>query len=215
MDIGKIIRKARLDAGLTMKAVEAATGIVASNQSKIELGENSAPGFATIARLADYYGLSLDGINEAMKTSISNSVIAAKARQCVQLPVISWVQAGTWREAIPILDENGPVIPSPFRCTNDAYVLEVSGDSMTATHGAMESFPEGCLIVVEPNMEPRNKSYVVARVGGTNDATFKQLIYDGNNKYLKPINPQYPIIPIDQPIDICGVVLGKIQKVLD
>ncbi|EMK3400842.1 TPA: hypothetical protein NKZ51_004554 [Vibrio parahaemolyticus] len=213
MDIGKIIRKARLDAGLTMKAVEAATGILASNQSKIELGENTAPGFATIARLADYYSLSLDGINDAMKTSSSNSVVAARARKCVQLPVISWVQAGSWRESIAVLDEDGPVIASPFRCTNDAYVLEVNGDSMTAHHGAMESFPEGSLIVVEPNIEPRNKSYVVARIRGSDDVTFKQLIFDGNKKFLKPINPQYPIMPIEQPIDICGVVLGKIQKV--
>ncbi|HCH4229684.1 TPA: helix-turn-helix domain-containing protein [Vibrio parahaemolyticus] len=213
MDVGKIIRKARLDAGLTMKAVEAATGIVASNQSKIELGENTAPGFYTIARLADYYGLSLDGIYGAMQTSSSNSVVAARARKCMQLPVISWVQAGQWRESIAVLDENGPVIASPFRCTEGAYVLEVNGDSMTAQHGSMESFPEGSLIVVEPNMEPRNKSYVIARIKGTDDVTFKQLIFDGNKKFLKPINPQYPIMPIDQPIEVCGVVLGKIQKV--
>ncbi|MBF4250502.1 helix-turn-helix domain-containing protein [Vibrio anguillarum] len=213
MDIGKIIRKARLDAGLTMKMVEAATGILASNQSKIELGENNAPGFFTIARLAEYYGLSLDGIYGAMKTSSSSSVIAARTRKCVQLPIISWVQAGAWREAVAIIDEDGPVIASPFKCSEDAYALEVCGDSMTASHGSLDSFQEGSIIVIEPNMEARNKSFVVARTKGSDDVTFKQLVFDGSKKFLRPLNPQYPIIPIDQPIEICGVVLGKIQKI--
>lgn len=214
MDIGKIIRTARLDAGLTMKTVEAATGILASNQSKIELGENTSPGFSTIARLAEYYGLSLDGIYSAMKTSSNNNLIAAKARKCVQLPIISWVQAGSWCESICVPDEDGPVITSPFLCSDNSYALEVSGDSMTAQHGSMETFPDGCIIIVEPNIEPRNRNYVIARIKGTDDVTFKQLIFDGKRKFLKPINPQYPLIPIDQPIDICGVVLGKIEKTI-
>lgn len=212
MDIGKIIRKARLDAGLTMKEVEAKTGIISSNQSKIELGENNSPGFITISKLADYYGLSLDGIALAMKNQASSPMIAAKSRKTTYLPIISWVQAGSWRESLAILDSDGPVVASPVRCTNDAYILEVHGDSMTATHGAMDSFPEGSLIVVEPNMEARHKSYVIARITGSNEVTFKQLMFDGPRKYLKPINPQYPIIQIDQPIDIVGVVLSKIQK---
>lgn len=213
MKIGKVLRKARMDAKLTMKTVEAATGILASNQSKIELGENTAPGFETVARLAEFYNLSLDGIYDAAKTGNNNSIVAALASKSIYIPVISWVQAGLWEESLPVRDEDWTVIASPFKCSPNSYALTVNGDSMTAQHGAMDSFQEGSVIIVDPHVEPRNKSYVIARQSGTNETTFKQLIYDGNQRYLKPINSQYPIIQIDQPIDICGVVIGKIQKI--
>jgi len=210
MDIGKIIRKARLDAGLTMKTVEAETGIIASNQSKIELGENKAPGFVVVAKLATLYGLSLDGVYNAMVDHGGMASIAAQTKACVQLPILSWVQAGAWSES---LSDNEPnVVASPFKCSSDAYAMVVNGDSMTSQHGALKSFPDGSLIVVDPNVEAINKSFVVARMDGSNEATFKQLIVDGDRKYLKPLNTQYPLINIDQPIDICGVVLGKIEE---
>ncbi|MGI2068130.1 S24 family peptidase [Shewanella glacialipiscicola] len=213
MEIGQIIRKARIDLGLTMKVVEAKTGILASNQSKIELGENTSPGFYTIANLAKFYGLSMEGICRAISEDSSSSVIAAQAQKCLYLPVISWVQAGMWRESIQSHDDDCPVVPSPFKCSNNSYILNVSGDSMTAQHGSMQSFEEGSQIVVDPDVEATNKNYVIARISGTNDVTFKQLIIDGTQRYLKPINPQYPLLQIDQPIDICGVVIGKIQKI--
>ena len=40
----------------------------------------------------------------------------------------------------------------------------------------------------------------------TNQATFKQLVIDGPRRYLKPLNPRYPVIPIEREARICGVV---------
>lgn len=211
MEIGKILRKARLDSGYTMKTVEAATGVIASRQSKIELGETLSPDFMAVARLVEFYGLSLEGVYEAAKTGSDAPAVAAKALKCQHIPIISWVQAGSWSESV--LDGcDFDVIPSPFKCTNDAYALKVRGDSMTSAPGSQYDFPHDSLIIVEPNAEARHRSFVVARIEGTDEVTFKRLnIEDG--KFLQPLNPQYPVLPIDKPISICGVVIGVIQKI--
>ena len=211
MDIGKIIRKARIDSGYALKSVESATGVAASIQSKIELGDIASPSFISVARLARFYNLNLEGILEAAEVGSNAPSIAAKAQKCNHIPIISWVQAGSWSESVPATHDF-EMIASPFKCSDEAYALEVKGDSMTALPGASHSFPEGCFIIVEPNAEARHRSFVVACIDGTNEVTFKRLNADGGN-YLQPLNPQHQIIPIDQPIHICGVVIGAIQKI--
>ena len=47
---------------------------------------------------------------------------------------------------------------------------------------------------------------MVVALDDTNQATFKQLVIDGARRYLKPLNPRYPIIPVERDARICGVV---------
>ncbi|EBM5549197.1 LexA family transcriptional repressor, partial [Salmonella enterica] len=42
---------------------------------------------------------------------------------------------------------------------------------------------------------------------GENEATFKKLVMDAGRKFLKPLNPQYPMIEINGNCKIIGVVV--------
>ncbi|EGR1090072.1 LexA family transcriptional regulator, partial [Vibrio cholerae] len=69
-----------------------------------------------------------------------------------------------------------------------------------------KSIPEGAIIVVDPEMPYSSGSLVVACLDDSIEATFKQLVIDGDQRYLKPLNPQYPAIPINDNCTIVGVV---------
>lgn len=122
-------------------------------------------------------------------------------------PIVSWVAAGMWEEAIdlyaPGVAEDW--IFSTYKGSPNTFALRVKGDSMVNPVGSV-SFPEGIIIVIDPNIAAENGSYVVARLNGSMEATFKQLVIDGNQQYLKPLNPRYPLIPISEECQICGVV---------
>ena len=93
----------------------------------------------------------------------------------------------------------------------NAFWLKVVGASMTSPSGS--SFPEGFLILVAPDIEPRPGQYVVARMTDTNEATFKQLTRDAGDLYLKPLNSSYPTKPVDDTWEIVGTVVdGKMPK---
>lgn len=124
-----------------------------------------------------------------------------------RIPIISWVQAG---EGVP----SGPGCPlgSAARMSDPdhwvvatapvgphAYALRIVGDSMEP------KFPEGGVIIVDPESKPRHGSFVIAALQETGETTFKQLIVDGK-RYLKPLNPRYPIMEINDLDTICGVV---------
>jgi len=68
------------------------------------------------------------------------------------------------------------------------------------------SVPEGYLILVDPEAQPENGSLVVAKLDSAQEATFKKLVIDGPNKYLKPLNPNYDPIKINGNCKLIGVV---------
>ena len=78
---------------------------------------------------------------------------------------------------------------------------------MTST-GAGVSFPEGTIIIVDPERAPKAGDYVVAKDVIHQKATFKKLTTDGSAWYLKPLNPAYPTKEIDDPaMRVIGVVI--------
>jgi len=83
---------------------------------------------------------------------------------------------------------------------------------MTPSSGS-PSFPEGFLILIAPDIEPRPGQFVVARMISTNEATFKQLVRDAGELFLKPLNTAYPTRAVDDTWEIIGTVVdGKMPK---
>lgn len=143
----------------------------------------------------------------------SNVEATLQPTRSFSYPEISWVQAGAAKEAV----EMGNVALCPQHTSDvwageDAFWLRVTGDSMTASSGS-PSFPEGFLILVAPDIEPRPGQFVVARMTSTNEATFKQLVRDAGELYLKPLNSSYPTRSVDDTWEIVGTVVdGKMPK---
>lgn len=69
------------------------------------------------------------------------------------------------------------------------------------------TFPEGMSILVNPDKEVFSGCYVIARKKSTHEATFKKYISEMGKAFLKPLNPQYPIIEMDNDCEIVGVVV--------
>lgn len=122
-----------------------------------------------------------------------------------RIPVISYVQAGDFSE---VVDNFGPGEAEEWAETTKpvnrhTFALRVTGDSMEPL------FPEGTIIVVEPEMDPLPGDYVIAKNGDA--ATFKQLVSDAGEWYLKPLNNRYPIKLLGES-RIIGVVRESISS---
>lgn len=65
-------------------------------------------------------------------------------------------------------------------------------------------FKEGAILIVEPDMEAQPGDFVIAK-NGDEETTFKQLVKDAGDWYLKPLNPRYPMKPLGK-ASIVGVV---------
>ncbi|EPE8588613.1 LexA family protein, partial [Escherichia coli] len=139
--------------------------------------------------------------------SLSNIAYHSRHDPRGSYPLISWVSAGCWMEAVEPYHRRAidNWYDTTVDCSEDSFWLDVKGDSMTAPAGL--SIPEGMIILVDPEVEPRNGKLVVAKLEGENEATFKKLVIDAGRKFLKPLNPQYPMIEINGNCKIIGVVV--------
>jgi SOS-response transcriptional repressor LexA len=127
-------------------------------------------------------------------------------------PVISWVAAGAWAEAVEPYPAgfSDRYEFSEYDSKGPAFWLEVKGDSMTSPAG--QSITEGTLILVDTEAEAAPGKLVIAKLPDSNEATFKKLVNDGGKLFLKPLNPGYPIEPFDEQCRIVGVVVRALQK---
>lgn len=103
-------------------------------------------------------------------------------------------------------------IPHFFTDQQHWYALQVMGDAMQAPAGHQECFHDGDFIIIDPTKKAVHGSYVIAMLPNTKNATFKQYVMDGGIAYLKPLNPQYPTIKINDTGSICGIVIQCLKK---
>ena len=111
-----------------------------------------------------------------------------------------------------VMKEDGKAedwIYCPVQCAKSTFALRVKGDQMESPYPGKRSYPEGIVIFVDPTIKVENGSRVISRRLDSTEATFKEYYEDDGKKYLKPINPQYPISEMDDDSIIIGVVIGS------
>lgn len=128
------------------------------------------------------------------------------------VPLISQVQAGMWAEIQDVFhpgDAERWITPIYSKPKKHAFALTVIGDSMESPYpGARHHFPAGTVIIVDPDIASSPGDFVVAKDVSMQEATFKQLMTDSGRWFLKPLNPSYPTIEIDDPaIRVIGRVI--------
>lgn len=152
------------------------------------------------------------GEGDERDASESNIAPAAQPTKSFRYPVVSWVAAGAWAEAVEPYPAgiSDTYEFSEYDAKGPAFWLTVKGDSMTAPAG--QSITEGTLILVDTEAEVAPGKLVVAKLPDSNEATFKKLVSDGGRLFLKPLNPSYPIEAVDENCRIVGVVVQALQK---
>ena len=129
------------------------------------------------------------------------------------VPLISWVQAGSWNDAQDPLQPGDAEdwLPCSVRHGGGTYALRVRGDSMTAPTGGGKTYPAGCIIFVDPEKRlPTNGQRIIAKLQGTDEVTFKVYKEEDGRRWLMPLNPQHE--PIREPFDVLGTVILKQEE---
>jgi SOS-response transcriptional repressor LexA len=188
--------------GLDQSAVARGLGIEPQSVQQWIRGQTNPRGYRikALAALLDVEPWELLGTHEAPAAGEPSGRNRSGAT-VRRIPRVSWVSAGQFREVATGSREEAEEWDTPSEpMSSGSFSLRVEGDSMEP------EFPSGCVIFVDPQTPPLNGDYVVVALDDSHQATFKQLVLDGAQRYLKPLNSRYPIIPIDRDARVCGVV---------
>jgi len=221
MALWQRLKEARKKAGLSQQAVgrlfdPPITRAAVAQWEKPKDG--TQPEMNRLAILARAYRTTIDQLLGSMPVLRQNSseYIAGNTERGPELgtvPLISWVQAGHFGPGSDPYPVGGgqKLIYTSKKVGPRAYALKIRGDSME-NPGSGHTFPDGCIIIVDPDKAADVGSFVVVRFDDVGEATFKQLVEDAGRRFLKPLNPRYPMIPIDDNATLCGT---WVQTIID
>lgn len=211
MDIMGKRLQARLDElGWSQMTLAERTGVSQAiiSQIKLDRVENTK----YLAQLASELGVRPDWLRfgKGPKLTISGDAEPTMGpSRRAWVPLISWVQAGDFCEAIDLFapGEADEYIPTHRHCSRHTYALRVQGNSMTSS--SSPSFPAGTVIICDPDKRPENGSFVIAKTS-EGETTFKRLELDAGKRYLVPLNDRFPVLEMDDSMVICSVVISAV-----
>jgi len=142
-----------------------------------------------------------DLVREAQGSYATEQPLSAQALRYAsfRFPVLSWADL---QEGLPTASELQE--QTDYMHAGNAYWLPVENDSMNAASG--KSVPEGMLILVDTGLEVQPGKLVIARQPGKS-AVLRQLIEEGGERLLRPLNTRYPTVLCEPGCEFLGVVV--------
>ena len=196
----------------TQTALAKKSGVTQSTIGRILRGEVD-PQSDNLERLALAFGMAystLAAIAEGGEAGDAESVNFPTAQIPRRVPLLSFAQAGRLADSTRLdqLSDATDWIEFPKKRHGVRTIaMRVSGESMEPT------YRHGDIIYVDPDVAPVHGKDVVIRLG--NDMILKRLVVEGERRFLKPLNPNWPEKFINMPPDarIVGVVVGRYTDV--
>ncbi len=162
------------------------------------------PDNATLGRLADYFGVSVDyllGREEIKKDPVIQNEVNYAEMDLYPIPLLGRVVAGMPIESQENLEGYVYINHKP---KEEYFALKVFGDSMINA-----GIPDGAILIVHKQAYAENGNIVVAFLNG--EQTVKYLKFMGDDMYLVPANNNYLPIPIRKTDDF--LILGKVVEI--
>ncbi|MFT8231348.1 LexA family protein [Pseudomonas guariconensis] len=216
--IGNRIAKRMHELGLSGGELSRRSGVPQPTIHRILTGTSVSPRHENVEKIARVLGVTTEwlwkGEGSPPITAGPRSNVETGPRVRGFVPMISWVQAGAWCEMQePFEPENVESwLPCIVSHSSATFALRVRGESMYNPY-ERRSFRDGDIIFVDPAKDFENGSLVIIKLADSKEATFKQLVIEGDRHFLKPLNPSWPDPIIELPGDalICGVVISKVE----
>lgn len=176
MTIGSNIRRLRTLHDLTQEEFGKLAGVSAMAVSQWE-NERAVPRMGAVQKISDALGVSKNDIIGESPLSIPGSFYPAPSHYATA-PLFGRIHAGDAQEP-DILEKEIELPLSVSKSHPNAYFLEVEGDCMDKV------YPEGCLILVDPDREPQNGSIAAVSIDGS-DYVMRRLLRTANTMILAP-----------------------------
>ena len=199
---GEFIKEKRISEGLSLREASKLSGVSHTHIRDIENGR-SVPSFEMVITFLRAYAIEMeDFLRET--GHLSPELEPEESAKIKRVPILSWTQAGHWRECANSQDYDCAMIETDSRGT---FALSVRGDSMEP------EFHEDDIIIIHPYLKPEHNDYIVI-CNPDWEATFKQLKKYGKTRVLHPLNTKYEDIELktDMEYRVVGVVVEKKKK---
>lgn len=199
--------------GLSQETLAEQMGMGQSGVAQLLNGAN-AINTTHAAQFAKILGVKVDDFSPTLAAEIAamfEAIANGRNHSAVfEYPLLTEVQAGSFSAVNCYMAKDAKDwVSTTVKASATSFWLEVSGHSMTAPPGVKPSFPEGMLILVDPEQDVEAGDFCVAGIYNDSEVTFKRFIWEDGKPWLEPLNPnpRYQAIECSENCRIIGKVV--------
>lgn len=174
-------------------------GLPASTIKKIRNRYSPNPTLTTLLPLAKFFSLTLDqlvGIEPLPQTRIKGSY-QANIETVQHIPVLSWEESITWPKTS---DKIHKTVSTEYSYHKNAFALLVEEDGW-------ENLAKETALLVDPSLKAEHRDFIIVHKEGLKIPCLKQVLYDDDQMYLKPVVQGYNIAILTPDHRILGIVV--------
>jgi SOS-response transcriptional repressor LexA len=181
-------------------------GIPASTISRMRLNSDANPTASTLRPIAKFFSISISQLlgDEPLPENRLPGTHNPTSFTSVRMPIINWNQINQW------IENQGRNLP--WKLNNwisteknigfGSFALFINTDSFGI------AFRKGTTIIIDPEKSPLDGDLVLLKTKDDKNILLKQFLTDGNDKYIRSVNPEMKGIKILNEDDkILGVVI--------
>lgn len=200
-----VLRQLMTETDITEAELARKTNIPQPTLHRILSGATRSPRGNSLSPLAKYFSVSISQLigDEPLPKDRIPGTVNPHARGWTSIPILNWEIATHWpRNKLDLKKQNwSDWTTTDHDVSPNAFALKIQGDAMAPR------FPDHTILIVEAQREPAHRDFVI--VHGKNQTTpvFRQLIIEGQDKYLRPLNAEFKTLEMDKDHRILGVVI--------
>ena len=193
--VGQILK--RLMADKKIRAAELARRVKIPQPTihRIATGACEHPHLSSLEPIANFFSISVE--------QLKGHDLIPWLDRATRVPLLAWEEILHW------LNKKKNMRPAEFVLT-DAVVSKM-GFALKIKDAAMDPvFPKNAILIVDPEKQARDRSYVIAKLQNVEEPIFRQLLIDVHDKYLKALSPdfnQYRMTTLNNNDNILSVVV--------
>lgn len=212
--IGKRISQKRKELDLTQREFELLCGwsgdgvrIYNYEKDKREPGIEETIIMAAILKVTPWflaYGITLDGEENDINIKYFKQEVAER-----KIPILKLGEVEAWIHG-RIAKKNTKGNFMQDSKIEGHFCITIEGDAMVSSINNLDSYIDGELAVCNADIIPKEGDAVIFL--HRNSVKIRQISKDGTEAILKPLNPQYPIIMMNDEVRVLGVIISTERK---
>lgn len=206
-ELSNILKTMMSEVKITVTELARQTGVGQPVIHRMASGETDNPKVMSLSPIAKFFDLNLSQLigDEPLPSDRISGIHNPYYRSWSQLPLLSWEQAVYWPET-KLPQDTVSYIATEAMVSEKAFAVKIEDQTM------QPRFAKDSMIVIEPSLTPADNDFALVHVEGEPKAQFKQILFDGKDLYLKPLNSDFEIRHITGEYRVLGVMVQALTE---
>lgn len=199
--IGEILSRLMFEASLKTMDLSRITHIPQPTLHKIVTGKSLNPRYTTLKTIADYFSISVEQLKgEApLPSNIVKSPLDLINKPSGRIYLLSNEMLKHSGDLSTVISD--AIIPGNANFQSNCFALNMPDTSMEPL------FPIGSILVFNTNIIAVERQYILVHLKNEDVVVFRQLLVDGNDRYLKALNMDFKLRELHEVDIIKGTLI--------